>query len=126
MTENLKVFFEQLSQNQALKDELEALGKEYPDNGQLERNKAAIVQKTLEIAAKHGLTLTKEDFEAMEAEAAKAGDLTDEQLEAVAGGGDCSCFLAGFSKGCNCAIVGKSKRDSLSCGCFIAGGGSAK
>ena len=81
MTENLKVFFEQLSKNQALKDELEAMDKE-----QFERNKAAIVQKTAEIAAKHGLTLTTEDFKAMEAEAAKSGELDEESLKNVAGG----------------------------------------
>ena len=83
MTENLKVFFEQLSKNQALKDELEALGKEYQDKEQFERNKTAIFQKAAEIAAKHGVTLTKNDFEAMEA---KAGELTEEQLKAAAGG----------------------------------------
>ena len=128
MTENLKVFFEQLSQNQALKDELEALSKEYPDKEQLKQNKAAIVQKTLEITAKHGLTLTTEDFEAMEAEAAKIGDLTEEQLQAAAGGGACACVFVGGGGGGGlrgfCLWLGRgSDGDGGKCICIQGGGG---
>ena len=123
MTENFKTFLEQMNQNQALKDELDALGRLYSD---LERNKASIMQKTMEIAAKHGFTLTPEDLQR------ETVELTEKQLKTVAGGvGQCFCPLMGdgsdFTRGGNCGCValgkGKSKDGVTKCVCEAGGMG---
>ena len=114
MTENMKAFLEQMNQNKALKDEVEALGKE-----QLKQNKDAIAEKVVEIAAKHGFTLTAEDMETETAE------LTEEQLKAVAGGGECYCSGSGGGRGfqnggCECFLYGQGNEH---CTCILAGSG---
>ena len=124
MTENMKAFLEQMNQNQALKNELEALGKE-----QLEKNKDAVAQKVVEIAAKHGFTLTAEDMETETAE------LTEEQLKMAAGGsGCCVCaVLGGGGEGfnregyCICVVGGHGGYSDLGeenlCLCVLGGAG---
>ena len=125
MTDSMKAFLEQMNQNQALKDELEALGKK-----QLEKNKDAVTQKALEIAAKHGFTLKAEDMETMEAETT---ELTEGQLKAAAGGDRrCICPVigggGGFENGgfCACISSGFGTTDNgtvLKCACVIGGAG---
>ena len=126
MTENLKVFLEQMKQNPSLKDELDALGRAYPDKEQLERNRIVIAQKTVEIAAKHGFTLTKEDMET------ETVELTENQLKTVAGGvGQCFCPVVGnggdfkYGGDCGCVALGKGKsRDGVArCVCEAGGMG---
>ena len=116
MTENMKAFLEQMNQNQALKNELEALGKE-----QLEKNKDAVTQKAVEIAEKHGFALTAEDMEMETAE------LTDEQLKAAAGGGGCGCFFIGGGEDwCECIGLGSGLSDNDTvhrCNCEVLGAG---
>ena len=107
MTDNAKKFAEAVSKNEAMKKELEALGK----------NDVAAVIK---IAAKHGFTLTEEDFKA-----ADMNEMNEDELEAVAGG-YCVCSIAGGGTGngkqCACVLGGIGESDSGRL-CFCALGG---
>ena len=107
MTDNAKKFAEAVSKDEAMKKELEALGK----------NDVAAVIK---VAAKHGFTLTEEDFKADD-----MNEMNEDELEAVAGG-CCVCPLAGGGTGngkqCACVIGGKGENDSGTL-CFCALGG---
>ena len=109
MTDNAKKFAEAVSKNEAMKKELEALGKND-------------VVAVIKVAAKHGFTLTEEDFKAEAME-----ELDEDELEAVAGG-VCVCLVAGggtgWGKQCACVIGGKGTNDSGTlCGCAIVGAG---
>ena len=109
MTDNAKKFAEAVSKNEAMKKELETLGK----------NDVAAVIK---VAAKHGFTLTEEDFKA-----ADMNEMNEDELEAVAGG-VCVCPYVGGGTGtgkqCACVMGGKGTNDSGTlCGCAIVGAG---
>ena len=110
MTDNAKKFAEAVSKDEAMKKELEALGK----------NDVAAVIK---VAAKHGFTLTEEDFKAEAME-----ELDEDELEAVAGGA-CHCPVVGGGTGngkqCACVVGGKGESDSgRLCVCVLAGIGN--
>ena len=78
-------------------------------------------------AEEEGFTLSAED---MQPESA-SGELSDDELGAVAGGDDCGCAIAGAGVssgdqgGCGCWLggVGAMKDNSLRCVCPLAGGG---
>lgn len=115
MTDNAKKFAEAVSKDEAMKKELEALGK----NDEAAVIKAAVIK----IAAKHGFTLTEEDFKA-----ADMNEMNEDELEAVAGG-DCYCPVGGSGTGngkqCVCVVGGKGESDSGTlCICVLAGGGA--
>ena len=73
MTDNAKKFLEFVSKNEEAKKELEANKASFTT----EDNTEALVK----FAAKHGFALTAEDFQETEIE------LSEDELEAVAGGG---------------------------------------
>ena len=98
MTKNYMDFLEKLSENREL---AEKLSKE-PD------------PKVLIAAAKEfGIELTEADFEK------PAEELSDDELDAVAGGSDVSCA---------CAMGGGGTKDAndKTCACVLAGVGYAK
>ena len=64
-------------------------------------------EKMIEILKEYGVVLTAEDFKAPE------GELSDDELNAVAGGG-----------GCGCAVGGGGGGDELVCVCVLGGSGS--
>ena len=129
MTENMKAFIEKAEKNEALKAELEALGKEYADREAASQNTEEINKKTTDIAAKYGITLTADDFNA---------ELSEDQLTNVAGGsnGVCACAWAGYGGNlgktgegwCACSGFGMGedahKAGGKWCVCAIGGGGS--
>ena len=63
-------------------------------------------EKMIEILKEYGVVLTTEDFKAPE------GELSDDELNAVAGGG-----------GCGCPAVGGGGGDELVCVCIAGGTG---
>ncbi|GHV69503.1 hypothetical protein AGMMS49928_12040 [Spirochaetia bacterium] len=78
-------FYKKAATDPALKADLEAAKKRYegqnPDH-------ATIVAEGIALAAKHGVTLEAADFEV------KKGELDEEELSAVAGGGSsCDSFI---------------------------------
>ena len=64
-------------------------------------------EKMIELLKEYGVILTAEDFKAPE------GELSDDELNAVAGGG-----------GCGCAVGGGGGGDELVCVCVLGGSGS--
>ena len=63
-------------------------------------------EKMIEILKEYGVSFTAEDFKAHE------GELSDDELNAVAGGG-----------GCGCAAIGGGGGDDLTCVCIAGGTG---
>ena len=140
MTENMKRFAEAVEQKPALKAEMEALTRAYAEDLEREKNKAAINQKIIEIAAGHGVTLTAADFGSEKAE------LTEAELAAVAGGdgsdGKCVCLGGGYGRGlgrteegwCMCPGYGEGYDGEkhtppvgaldMWCCCVLGGGGT--
>ncbi|MEE3482428.1 MAG: Nif11-like leader peptide family natural product precursor [Lachnospiraceae bacterium] len=86
MNENLKKFLEEASKNEELKAKLAAL-----------TDKETAVEKAIEIAKEYGFALTAEDFQP-----ADGGELSLDDLNAVAGGG---CIGIGTNDNPNCFCV---------------------
>jgi len=98
MTENLKFFLEKVSESPELAAKVSA-----------ETDPAVLVA----MAADMGYSLTTDDFKK------PVEELDDDELDAVAGGGDVSCA---------CAMGGGGTKDSndKTCACVLAGAGYAK
>lgn len=90
MTDNMKKFGELLSKDEGIKNELEATL-----SGLSKDDKKAFTDAVIEVAAKHGLTLTAEDF------GGEMKELSEDEMQAVAGDRTCHdwgyifiCFLS--------------------------------
>ena len=108
MTENMKKFLEAVSQNEELQEKLNGMSKE----------------DILAAAKALGIDLTEADF-------AQNGEMDDDELDAVAGGGDCVCVVGGGGtadsndKTCACVAGGWGERSGgkVRCKCFVGGSG---
>ena len=121
MTENAKKWLELVSTDPELQQKTKELQTETID-----QQKAKIT----ELARAHGITLTEEDFAIPQ-----DGELSDEELDAVAGGG-CGCPGVGGGGGndektgehyvCACIAggAGQYNEHSSNCLCFLIGGGT--
>lgn len=109
ITENMKKYLELISKDEKAKKELSEFEKEA-----LKENEETAFQKMKEKAisdaAEKGITLTDADFEN------KTGELSDDELDQAAGGGQCVCILSGggesetnAEKNCNCIAFGLGK-----------------
>lgn len=112
MTENMKKFLERMSANEELRDRVNQMTEE----------------ELLHEAAKLGIALTDEDFKQEESQ----GTLSDDELDAVSGGGKCGCYGSGGGtadgtglKPCGCVAVGVGgfEDGERRCYCIAAGGG---
>lgn len=97
MTENMKRFLEAVSKDEELTAKVGTLG----------------MAELIALAKELGIELTEADF------AKPTGELDDDELDAVSGGGDVSCA---------CAMGGGGTKDSndKTCACVLAGGGYSK
>jgi predicted ribosomally synthesized peptide with nif11-like leader len=102
MTENMKAFLEKVSSDEALKEKVKAL----ESIKDLDKCKAAAV----ELAKEAGFTLVDEDFVSDMAE----GELSDSEMDAVAGGLKPGCF----STNTGCTLYGDIDKAS---GCIVVG-----
>jgi predicted ribosomally synthesized peptide with nif11-like leader len=97
--ENARAFYEKVKGDQSLQQRIGELAKEKPAETEV------IIIK---VAAENGFSFTLEEMKAVIAEVApEGGELSDAELEAVAGGGGKSAAIAAsiFSVGIACAIV---------------------
>ena len=126
MNEKVTKFYEAISADDALQEELVAVTEGIDLEGVSEEEaRAAIAEAIAAFAAEHDLDLTAADILAADAEAAAEGELTEAELAAVAGGAKCACFIIGALKGCGCVLGGASGKDSSQDGggffCFAPG-----
>lgn len=99
----MKNFLEAIEQNEELKAKIETLN----------ANPQAKTEDFIALAGEYGFTLTAEDFAPVEAKVNT--ELSDDELESVAGGGNCACFLGGGGTA--------TKERELTCACVGCGGG---
>ena len=124
MSENLKKFLELITSDKELEKKALACN----DLGE-EKGKLAMI----ELAKENGIDLTEADFEKKEA----SGELSDDELDAVAGGGsNCGCFAGGGGGGvdasdgkvfgCACVAYGQGgdgRANDANCVCALYGYG---
>ena len=122
MSENMKKFLELVSKDENLKKKALAFNN-------METAKA--IQAVIAFAKELGIELTEADFAKKESD----GELSDDELDAVAGGGGCGCAFGGGGDGTDnfgddytCACVGYGQGgqgvDRLNCVCPVVGGGA--
>jgi len=106
--ENVKKFYDALSSDETMRDRAKAL------NGE-QKDEATVAAEIVAFAKSEGYDFTAEDLTAFVS--TQKTELSDEELEAVAGGvyksGDCFCALGG----------GKDPETGRICACVISGGG---
>ena len=102
-TDNIRIFLQRVAEDAALQEQVKALAGQ--DAAQAE-------EAVMKLAAEQGLPFTAEELQAFAAEEAKAaterGDLSDSELEQVAGGGLGKMLLISFTTGlvgCGAAFV---------------------
>ncbi len=115
MSENMKRFLELVSKDENLKKKVMELEK-------MEADKA--LQETIAFAKELGIELTEADF----AKEKLSGELSDDELDAVAGGGGCGCAFGGGGsvkfrgEDVACVCVGGGAGEDK-CLCILAGAG---
>ena len=110
MTENIKKFLEAVSKKDELREKLTTMDKD------------AIIAAAKEL----GFELTEADFVQPEDE------LNEDELDAVAGGGNCYCFMGGGGtkgkndRACACVFAGAGEQKDLTdrCACPVYGYGT--
>ena len=102
MTENMKRYLELISTDEAARKQL---------NEQEPSSIQEAKERVIADAAEKGITLTEEDF----VEDTETGELSDDELEAVAGGKECICVIGGGGTA--------THTTETTCACVIAGGG---
>ena len=112
MSENMKKFLELVSKDEEMK-------KRMMDFNDMETAKA--IQAGIDFAKELGIELTEADFVKEKA----GGELNDDELDAVAGGGGCGCPVGGYGEGdgYTCACVGYGQ-GTTHCACPFVGGGT--
>ena len=133
--ENVGKFYEKLAQDAALAEKLNALDKDFAEKNGASTDDAAMREKAVEaiiipLAKEVGLPFTLEELKEYEQEQLKEMNLSEDELDQVAGGrkkrpkfGDGSDRASG---GAYCAFLGvgmgKTTRKGKTAYCFLLGG----
>lgn len=139
--ENVKKFFEALANDKALMEKAMALNEKYKEQ---ESDAAAMekfaAEELIPLAAAAGFPFTVEELKVYKEQSSAPQKLSDDELDAVAGGDGsfCACVVAGGGGGeerqdgdivgCACAVYGQggdAKDDHWVCVCFAGGFGGA-
>ena len=103
--ENVKAFFEALFKDEAIQQALKA--KELAYTGSKEDREAVVKEVLIPVAEEAGYAFTLEELKAFEKGMCLEGELSENELEAVAGGMNWGvCFIFGFGEGSSCLVVG--------------------
>ena len=118
----MKKFLEEMEKNPELKAKIE----------ELDKNPESTPKDFVKAAAEYGVELKEEDFQPADAQ----GELADDELDAVAGGGNCLCVVGGGGSGnalnetCVCVVGGggmysdkSTTQHGARCACAMAGDG---
>jgi len=119
MSENVKKAMEFISNNEDLKKRLDALREEYSS---LEEINLAII----EIMKEYGFELTMEELMPKTEVSADMSEISDDELEAVAGGKIAfNNSTKAYYCDCFCTIGGSGSKDEYQkqCVCVLGGGG---
>lgn len=76
---------------------------------ELDKNPKSTPKDYIQIVAEYGIEIKEEDFKPTQ------GELNDDELDAVAGGGYCFCFVGGG---------GEADQNDSTCACIVGGSGS--
>ena len=111
--ENVKAFFEALTQEETLQQALKA--KELAYTGVKEDREAVVKEVLIPVAKEAGYAFTLEEMKAFEKGMYPEGELGEDELESVAGGLTWGiCVMFGIGGGDMCYVGGGTA-------CFIAG-----
>ena len=126
MNEKVTKFYEVVSADDALQAELVAVTEGVDLEGVSEEEaRQAMAEAVVAFAAEHDFDLTVKDILAADADAAE-GELSEDELSAVAGGGGasfCFCIVIGAVKGCGCFMMGAEMNTSGGVLCAFGGAG---
>ena len=131
--ENVREFYGLLSKDvdlqRTFREKGESLSEKYGigaiGDEQLEE---LFLKEVLPVAREAGFEFSFQELQEYAAESKTKGELMDEELAAVAGGGDgCVCVLGGLGYVGNvmiaCVVAGGAASKGFFCVCFIGGGG---
>jgi len=134
--ENVRQFYEALSEDADLqrtfREKRESLSGKYGDSPLGDDHQEELfLKEVLPIAREAGYDFSFQDLKEYAVESKKTGELMDEELAAVAGGGDlCVCVLGGYGTfgdvTIGCALYGGAESSTFFCFCFMGGGGKPK
>jgi lactobin A/cerein 7B family class IIb bacteriocin len=103
--ETARSFFKQVEEDQSLREGYKSLLHGMVKAG---TDEAAAAQQVTQFASQNGYAFAAEDLKGLAAEM-QGGELTNEELEAVAGGALTWVIVTGGSSGMACFIVGYEK-----------------
>lgn len=128
--ENVRLFYEKVSQDRELQAQLQAVGEKLgavkPEESQMD---ALYQAEVIPLARAAGFDFTLSEQKEYFRELGKPGvvKLTDDELAAVAGGGMCVCVAVGLGANqktcCNCVGYGWGHCSRGFCLCLVGGGG---
>ena len=105
--ENVKAFFEALSKDEAIQQALKA--KELAYTGSKEDREAVVKEVLIPVAEEAGYAFTLEELKEFEKGMCLEGELSENELEAIAGGETTTwgvCVFVGVGWGSGCRVVG--------------------
>ncbi len=126
--ENVKLFYTELAKNEALKTKFKVINGSFDQNSTEEQLDGILDSKIIPIAKEAGYEFTLSELKEYAREITSS-PLSDDELEAVAGGVDCGCVIGGYASGeggkCVCGLAGGGSApddgDDEYCSCFLAG-----
>ena len=124
--ENVKKFYETLANSETLKEKAAKLNEKYNETEKADEE--AIIADIIAFAASEGYSFTAEELADYVETAMKSApqELSQDELEAVAGGSD-ACRVCFDNKRCYCFVAGGGTHQEPHWVCVcVAGGGGGK
>ncbi len=122
MNERATAFCEAVSADDALHAELvEAIEGVDVEDIPLREARVAAADAIADFAAAHDLDLAAADILDAQDDILAEGELSEDELKAVAGGTQCGCAIIGMLKGCGCFLAGGSSHGTTTVSCEIIG-----
>ncbi len=131
--ESVRKFYEMVSKDADLQRRFREKGESFSEKygvGAIgdEHLEELLQKEVLPIAREAGFEFSFQELQEYSAESKTKGEIMDEELAAVAGGGDlCVCVMGGFGSfgdvNIGCVVCGAGMSKDFFCVCLIGGGG---